>query len=33
MAMGIISKEKKQITWIGLPDGVTQDAEELGDER
>jgi len=25
MAMGIISKDKKEITWIGLPGGVGQD--------
>ena len=32
-AMGIIVKEKKRITWIGLPSGVTQTVGKLADEK
>jgi len=33
MAMGIISKEKKCITWIGLPDGLSKDVANLNKEK
>jgi len=33
MAMGIISKEKKCITWIGLPDGVSKDVSDLTKDK
>mmetsp|Transcript_37273 Transcript_37273/g.73280 ORF Transcript_37273/g.73280 Transcript_37273/m.73280 type:complete len:620 (-) Transcript_37273:180-2039(-) len=33
MAMGIISKEKKAITWIGLPGGVTEDLLKLREQK
>jgi predicted deacylase len=29
MAMGIISKEKKAITWIGLPEGSRMNLDQL----
>lgn len=29
MAMGIISKDKKQITWLGLPNGLPENLKEL----
>ena len=32
-AMGIIVKEKKKITWIGLPGGVSQTVGKLADEK
>ena len=32
-AMGIIVKEKKKITWIGLPGGVSQTVGKLADDK
>lgn len=33
LAIGIISKEKKTIQWVGLPSGVFEDMRELAAER